>query len=88
MGKGLRSQIGTTFGTKAKGARYLELTEGYINRLALDEQDEIIGYEFISLGKMMNSIKKGMDANDALSKATSTYGRFSEAKKTIDPRHE
>lgn len=88
LGKGLRSQIGTTFGTKAKGARYLELTEGYINRLALDEQDEIIGYEFISLGKMMNSIKKGMDANDALSKATSTYGRFSEAKKTIDPRHE
>jgi len=51
LGKGMRSQIGTMFGTKAKGARYLELTEGYINRIALDEHNEIIGYEFISLGE-------------------------------------
>ena len=33
LGKGMRSQIGTMFGSKAKGPRYLELTEGYINRL-------------------------------------------------------
>src|SRR5665648_325436 len=58
LGKGLRSQIGTTYGTKAKGSRYLELTEGYISRLALNDQDEIIGYEFVSLGKMMAAIKK------------------------------
>ena len=88
LGKGMRSQIGTMFGTKVKGARYLELTEGYINRMALDENDEIIGYEFISLGKMMDFIKKGTDANEALEKAKSTYGRFDEAVKYIDPRHE
>ena len=35
-GKGLRSMTGTIFSTKAKGVRYLELTEGYINKLALD----------------------------------------------------
>ena len=88
LGKGMRSQIGTMFGTKAKGARYLELTEGYVNRIALDENDEIIGYEFISLGKMMDFIKKGEDANTALEKAKGTYGRFREAAKYIDPRHE
>lgn len=88
LGKGMRSQIGTMFGTKAKGARYLELTEGYVNRIALDKNDEIIGYEFISLGKMMDYIKKGEDANTALEKSKGTYGRFSEAVKTIDPRYE
>lgn len=88
LGKGLRSQVGTMFGTTAKGARYLELTEGYINRIALDENSEIIGYEYISLGRMMDLIKKGEDANEAMKKATGTYGRFSEAAKTIDPRKE
>ncbi len=88
LGKGMRSQIGTMFGTKAKGSRYLELTEGYVNRIALDENDEIIGYEFISLGKMMDFIKKGEDANTALEKAKGTYGRFREAAKYIDPRQE
>ena len=88
LGKGMRSQVGTMFGTKAKGARYLELTEGYVNRIALDENDEIIGYEFISLGKMMDAVKKGEDANAALEKAKGTYGRFDEAAKYIDPRKE
>ena len=88
LGKGLRGQVGTIFGTKAKGARYLELTEGYISRLALDEKSEIIGYEFINLGKMMDDIKKGEDANKALEKAKGTYGRFDEAAKYIDPRKE
>ena len=80
--------MGTTFGTKAKGARYLELAEGYVNRIALDNQDQIIGYEFIHLGKMMDSIKKGVDANEALKKATASYGRFAEGVKFIDPRQE
>jgi NifU-like protein involved in Fe-S cluster formation len=88
LGKNLRSQIGTLFGTKAKGARYLELCEGYINRLALDEDNAIIGYEFINLGKMMDAIKKGEDAKEALEKAKGHYGRFDEAAKYIDPRKE
>lgn len=88
LGKGLRGQVGTTFGTKAKGPRYLEIAEGYISKMALDSDDEIIGYEFIHLGKMMDFIKKGMDANEALKKATGTYGRFNDGVRYIDPRHE
>lgn len=88
LGKGLRSQIGTTYSTELKGARYLDLAEGYITRMALDENDEIIGYEFINLGKMMDAITKGMSPNDAYAKFTSRYGRFDEAAKYIDPRHE
>jgi NifU-like protein involved in Fe-S cluster formation len=57
LGKGLRSQVGTMFGTRAKGARYLEMAEGYVTRLALDKDNLIIGYEFLHMGKMMDSIK-------------------------------
>lgn len=88
LGKGLRSQIGTMYGTVAKGVRYLEMAEGYVTRLALDDNSEVIGYEFVHLGKMMEMIRKGMDANESLSKATSCYGRFDEAVRTIDPRKE
>ena len=88
LGKGLRSQVGTMFGTLEKGPRYLEMTEGYCTRVALDENNEIIGYEFISLGKFMDFVKKGIDANEALEKAKGTYGRFAEAAKYIDPRKE
>ena len=88
LGKGLRSMVGTAYSTKLKGPRYLELTEGYINRIALDDNNEIIGYEFISLGRMMDMIKAGKDANEALKEATGTYGRFDSAAKYIDPRKE
>jgi len=88
LGKGMRSQVGTMFGTMEKGPRYLELAEGYVTRNALDSENEIIGYEFINLGKMMDMVKKGEDANEAMKKATSTYGRFADAAKYIDPRHE
>ena len=88
LGKGLRSQVGTMFATKAKGPRYLEMAEGYVTRVALDEDNLIIGYEFINLGKMMDFIKKGDDANTALEKAKGSYGRFAGAVKYIDPRKE
>lgn len=88
LGKGLRSQVGTMFGTKAKGVRYLEMAEGYCTRMALDTDDEVIGYEFIHMGKFMDFVKKGINATEALEKAKSTYGRFAEAAKYIDPREE
>ena len=88
LGKGLRSQIGTMFATKEKGPRYLELTEGYVTRIALNAENEIIGYEFVSLGKMMDFIKKGIDANEAMKKATGHYGQWDTAAKYIDPRQE
>ena len=88
LGKGLRSQVGTMFGTVAKGVRYLEMAEGYCTRMALDANDEVIGYEFVSLGKMTDFIKKGMEPNEAYEKAKGTYGRFNDAVKYIDPRKE
>ena len=86
LGKGTRSQVGTMYGTKAKGVRYLEMAEGYVTRMALDENDEVIGYEFVSLGKMTDFIKKGMEPNEAYQKAMGKYGRFDGAAKYIDPR--
>ena len=88
LGKGLRSQTGTIFGTSAKGVRYLEMSEGYITRLALDDHDETIGYEFVRLGKMMEDIRHGVPAEEALRKNTATYGQFDQAARIIDPREE
>jgi NifU-like protein involved in Fe-S cluster formation len=86
LGAGQRSQVGTAYGTLEKGPRYLEITGGYVTRMGLDENNEVIGYEFVVIGKMMEQIANGMSANDALEKSKGTYGRFAEAVQTIDPR--
>ena len=86
LGKGLRSQVGTMYGTLKKGPRYLELTDGYITEIGLDENDEIIGYKYVNFGKMMDFIKAGDDANTALEKASGQYGRIADAVRFIDPR--
>ncbi|OLA71240.1 MAG: hypothetical protein BHW51_09450 [Ruminococcus sp. CAG:9-related_41_34] len=88
LGKGLRSQVGTMYGTLKKGPRYLEMAEGYVTGIALDADDEIIGYQFVSLGKMTDFIKKGDDPNTAWEKAKGQYGRVADAVKIIDPRKE
>ena len=91
LGKGLISQCGTLYGTKVKGTRYLQLTEGYITKQYLDKDDQVCGYQFLSLGKMMDAIKKGMSTNEAYEKNIGTYGRFKAedgAVKWIDPRKE
>ena len=88
LGKGLRSQVGTTYGTLAKGPRYLEIAEGYIQKLALNKNDEIVGYSFVHLGKMMESINNGVEPAAALEKASGKYGQFDDAVKYIDPRKE
>ena len=88
LGKGLRSQIGTMYGTLEKGPRYLEMAEGYVTKMALDKDDQIIGYEFVNLGKMMEMIENGTDANEAMKKAAGSYGRFKEAAKIINPRRQ
>ena len=88
LGKGLRSQVGTMYGTLAKGPRYLEMAEGYVTGIALDEAGEIIGYQFVNLGKLTDFIKKGDTPNDAWEKAKGQYGRDEDAAKIIDPRKE
>ena len=88
LGKGLRSQVGTRYATNSKGVRYLEMTEGYVTDLALDEDNQVIGYKYVSLGKMTDFIKKGDDPNTAWEKARGQYGRIDDAVKFIDPRKE
>ena len=88
LGKGHTSQVGTIYSSSLKGPRYLNLAEGYIVELGLDKDDQIIGYKYVHLGKMMDNIKKGIDPKEAIEKASGTYGRFDEAVKTIDPREE
>jgi len=88
LGKGLRSQIGTMYSTGVKGVRYLEMAEGYVLEIGLDRNDEVIGYKFVNLGKMMEAIKKGVAHKEAFEKNVSSYGRFDEAVKKIDPRKE
>ena len=88
LGKGLRSQVGTMYSTKEKGVRYLEMAEGYVLEIGLDKNSEVIGYKYVHIGKMMEAIRKGMDPKEALEKNSGTYGRFNEAVKKINPRHE
>lgn len=88
LGGVVRSQVGTMFGTRAKGVRYLEMTDGYVLELALDKNDEVIGYKFCNLGKMMKAIRNGTDPKEAYEKAIGTYGRYKDAVRYIDPRKE
>ncbi len=88
LGKVLRSQIGTMYATKSKGVRYLEMTDGYVLEIGLDKNNEVIGYKFVNLGKMMMAIKAGTDPKEAYEKSIGQYGRFDDAVKTIDPRKE
>jgi NifU-like protein involved in Fe-S cluster formation len=88
LGKGLRSQVGTIYSTKIKGVRYLEMAEGYVLEVGLDKNNEVVGYKFVNLGKMMESIKNGITHREAFEKNVSSYGRFDESVKKIDPRKE
>ena len=88
LGKGSRSQVGTMYGTLAKGVRYLEMAEGYVTRMALDANDQVIGYEFVKLGKMLEDIRHGVTPDEAYKNNTGSYGRFADAVKYIDPREE
>ena len=88
LGKGTCSQVGTVYSTKAKGPRYLNLAEGYITRIGLDDNSEIIGYEYVNMGKFMEAVKAGENPEKALEACKNHYGRFEDAAKYIDPREE
>ena len=88
LGKGLRSQVGTMFSTKLKGVRYMEMAEGYVISMALDENNEVIGYKFVKVGKMLEDIRHGVNPEDAYNNNIGQYGRYDEAAKYIDPREE
>ena len=86
LGKTLSSNVATVYSQEKTGTRYLNLAEGYITKEALDENGEIIGYEYVAIPSMMKMIREGEDPAEALKKATKTYGRYSEGKTFIDPR--
>ena len=88
LGKALRSQVGTIFSTKAKGVRYMEMAEGYITSIGLDENNEVIGYRFVRVGKMLEDIRHGKTPDEAYNANLGQYGRYDEAVKKIDPREE
>ena len=78
--------VGAGLEDLGKGPRYLEMTDGYVTGIALNEDDEIIGYQFVNFGKMMDFIKAGDEPAVALEKAKGQYGRVDDAVKIIDPR--
>jgi len=92
--KQLRSITGTMYGTAAKGVRYLEMAEGYVTGLALDEENKVIGYQFVNLGKMMEAVNSGkeeilnMPVKELIKKYQKTYGRFADGVKVINPRQQ
>ena len=85
LGKHKASQVATVYSSQA-GTRYLQLAEGYITRQGLDENGEIIGYEYVNPNLLIELLQSGKSAEDALAIATKTYGRFAEAKTIINPR--
>ena len=88
LGKGLRSLVGTMFSTSVKGVRYMEMAEGYVISMALDENNEVIGYKFVKVGKMLEDIRHGVSPDEAYKKNIGQYGRYDGAAKYIDPREE
>ena len=88
LGSGMRSQVGTSYGTDERGPRYLETAEGYVLELGLDVQSRIIGYRYIRLDAMVEMIGKGAAPDEAFRLACGVSGRFNEAVQIIDPRRE
>ncbi len=88
LGKNNASKVGTTYSNINSGVKYFNTTEGYITKLALDENDEIIGYEYVNLHKLLKLIKSNTPGPVALAKATGTYGRYGDAIKILDNMEE
>ena len=88
LGKGLCSQSGSVFSTLEKGPRMLQMAEGYVLDMALNEDKEAVGYRFVHLGKMMDQIRAGKDPREAYESCISTYGQYEGASEYIDPRKE
>ena len=88
LGKGLFSATGCTFSTDMKGPRLLQMAEGYVLDMALNDEKEVCGYRFVNLGKMMELIRHGTDPKDAFEKCMGTYGQYEGASEYIDPREE
>ncbi len=89
LGKYKTSQVGTIVSTEEGGVHYLNLAEGYITKMALDENGETIGYEYVNLGLLLKNLQdESMSKKEAMEKSTKHYGRFDEGVKFVNPRAE
>ena len=89
LGKYKTSQVGTIVSTEDGGVKYLNLAEGYITKMALDEKGETIGYEYVNLGLLLKNLQdEGLSKKEAMEKSTKRYGRFDEATTIFNPRGE
>ena len=86
LGKGLISANGAVFSTLEKGPRLLQMAEGYVLDMAVNEEREVTGYKFVHLGKMMDRIRKGESPEEAYKACVGTYGQYADAADYIDPR--
>ena len=86
LGKHKKSQVGTVYCNQKTGVRYLDLAEGMIKTLALDETGEIIGYEYVVTPLLVKKLFEGASKEEAIQASTKTYGRYSDGVKFIDPR--
>ena len=87
-GQGPAQPGGHHVSTGLKGVRYMEMAEGYVIKMALDEEGEVIGYQFVKVGKMLEDIRHGVSPDEAYKNNIGQYGRFDGAAKYIDPREE
>ncbi len=88
LGRAHHSKTGTVYSSNQTGVRYYNTTEGYITKLALDEHNEVIGYEYVNLPRLLTNIRAGIEAQEALQKSSGTYGRFEDAVKILDTMEE
>lgn len=86
LGKDRASKVATIYSNEKTGVKYLNTAEGYISKLALDENKEIIGFEYINTSRLIKLLQNGTNGNDALKQSTNHYGRYDDAISYIDPR--
>lgn len=86
LGKDKQSKVATIYSSENSGVKYLNTAEGYISKLALDKNKEIIGFEYINTAKLIKLLQNGVNGEQALKNATKQYGRYLDAESYIDPR--
>ena len=83
LGKGLRSPGGHHVWHQRQGRPLSGDGRGLCAQAgAWTKDDEVIGYQFVHLGKMMEAIKNGMDPKEAYEKNIGTYGRFDRGRRS------
>ena len=75
---------------KARGVFVIGLDDAFPPMGYRDSNNEIVGYEFVNLGKLMDLLKAHpeLSGKEAIEKIRGHYGQWDNAAKYIDPRKE